>query len=257
MGAETGDFHGFREFRFKLDTVPCRLVVPAAAAPDRPWIWRARFWGHEPQTDLALLGHGYHVAYCDVAGLFGNPEAVARWNRFHRFATNTLGLSPQPVLEGMSRGGLIVFNWASANPDKVACIYADAPVCSLLSWPLGSAAPGDPIVRELLAAYGADDLEAFRARPPRMPVDVETLRPLAERRVPILLVCGLDDEVVPYSDNGKRLADRYRALNGPVEVIEKPGVGHHPHSLADPMPIVRFIRNHPPTSPDTAPTTTR
>jgi hypothetical protein len=26
-----------------------------------------------------------------------------------------------------------------------------------------------------------------------------------------------------------------------VELIVKPGVGHHPHSLADPEPIVRYI----------------
>ena len=37
----------------------------------------------------------------------------------------------------MSRGGLFIYNWGSANTDRVACIYADAPVCDLRSWPGG------------------------------------------------------------------------------------------------------------------------
>ena len=31
------------------------VVKPYAVASGRPWVWRARFWGHEPQTDLAML----------------------------------------------------------------------------------------------------------------------------------------------------------------------------------------------------------
>ena len=49
------------------------------------------------------------------------------------------------------------------------------------------------------------------------------------------------DDVVPYAENGAKLARRYRELGGVVEVILKPGVGHHPHSLEDPRPIVDFI----------------
>jgi len=38
---------------------------------------------------------------------------------------------------GVSRGGLYCYNWASQNPEKVACIYGDAPVCDVKSWPMG------------------------------------------------------------------------------------------------------------------------
>ena len=34
---------------------------------------------------------------------------------------------------------------------------------------------------------------------------------------------------------------RYKALGGKIEVILKPGVDHHPHSLKDPQPIVDFL----------------
>jgi len=71
-------FHGFDRYDFKLDNVACRVVAPKQVANGRPWIWRARFWGHEPQTDVALLKRGFHVAYCDVADLWGNTEAIRR-----------------------------------------------------------------------------------------------------------------------------------------------------------------------------------
>jgi acyl-coA thioesterase I-like protein len=31
---------------------------------------------------------------------------------------------------------------------------------------------------------------------------------------------------------------------GEVEMIHKPGVGHHPHSLENPAPIVAFLEKH-------------
>ena len=32
-----------------------RIVAPKKAADGKPWVWRARFWRHEPQFDLAML----------------------------------------------------------------------------------------------------------------------------------------------------------------------------------------------------------
>ncbi|MBQ6086157.1 MAG: sialate O-acetylesterase, partial [Bacteroidaceae bacterium] len=121
-GASTFNFHGFQGFDFESDGVKCKVVEPHVVAEGKPWIWRARFWGHEPQTDIDLLERGYHVAYCDVADLFGSPEAVKRWNVFYRHMVKA-GFSRKMALEGMSRGGLIIYNWAAKNPKKVACIY--------------------------------------------------------------------------------------------------------------------------------------
>lgn len=63
------------------------------------------------------------------------------------------GFHKKVVLEGMSRGGLIVYNWAAQNTDKVACIYADAPVMDIKSWPMGRGASegSDDDVRQLIA----------------------------------------------------------------------------------------------------------
>ena len=69
----------------------------------------------EPQTEIALLERGFHVAYCDVAELFGNDEAIDIWNRFYESLTRA-GFSPKPAMEGFSRGGVYVYRWAVSQP---------------------------------------------------------------------------------------------------------------------------------------------
>ena len=55
---------------------------------------------------------------------------------------------------------------------------------------------------------------------------------------------GIADEVVPWQENTGVVKERYQALGGQIELICKPGVGHHPHALDDPTPIVQFILKH-------------
>ncbi len=234
------DWNGYHRLDFKLpgDGANCILVTPKKFAEGTPWIWRARFWGHQPALDLMLLEKGFHVAYCEVGGLFGAPSAVKRWDAFYAFAIKQ-GLSKKPVLEGMSRGGLIITNWASANPNKVAAIYGDNPVCNFNSWPggkNGKFSKGD--WRKCLQAYGIK-VEAAAAHP--QPLSPETLKPLAAKKVPIALVLGLADKVVPVAENGEVLARNYQAAGGPVRVWRKPGLGHHPHGLHPPDELAAFL----------------
>jgi len=235
-------FHSYDRYDFTYTSRPCVVVVPKAVATGKPWIWRARFFGHEPQTDVALLEQGFHVAYIDVADLFGSPQAVALWDQFHAYLTQVHGLAPKPALEGMSRGGLIIYNWAAKNPDKVGCIYADAPVCDIKSWPGGrGAGPGSASDwTKCLQAYGMTKTQALVAK--CNPID--QLEPLARAGIPLLHVVGDADEVVPVAENTAILEQRYRALGGSIQVIHKPGIGHHPHSLEDPAPIVEFVLAH-------------
>ncbi len=235
-------WHGFERYDFSRNDHGCTVVVPTHPRPGRPWVWRARFWGHEPQADIALLNKGYHVVYSDVAGLFGGDRAVKLWDAFHAYLTTEHGLAPRAVLEGMSRGGLIVLNWAAANPDKVDCMYLDAPVCDLRSWPGGKGTGrGAPAEWERSKkVYGLTEEQALAYD--RQPLD--RLASLAAARIPILVVYGSADDVVPPAENCEKLAETYRTLGGVVELIPKAGVGHHPHSLEDPTPIVVFIIDH-------------
>jgi len=236
--AKVSEWSGYERLDFVVNGRAALLVRPKAAAPGAPWIWRTEFFGHEPQADIALLGRGFHVAYLDVQNMYGAPVAMKFMEEFHAQVTHAYGLSPKPVLEGMSRGGLFAFNWAALHPDRVAGLYVDAPVCDFKSWPggkgIGPGSPGD--WQELLKVYGFTEEQALNYS--KNPVD--NLAPLAKANIPILAVIGDADEVVPVSENINLVEARYQVLGGKIRVIRKPGGKHHPHSLIDPAPIVDF-----------------
>jgi len=237
------DFNSFRRYDFALPgqkgKVPCIVVAPNQAAEGHPWIWRARFFGHQPELDLSLLDRGFHVAYCEVGNLYGAPKALDRWDAFYELATKKLGFAPKPVLEGMSRGGLPIFLWGERHPDRVAAIYGDNPVCNFRSWPggkHGKFSKGD--WQRCLAAYGISEEQA--ATFPQ-PLDPKLLKPLADAKVPVALVIGTADTVVPPAENGDVLAANYLKLGGPVKVWHKPGKNHHPHGLSPVGPLLRYL----------------
>jgi pimeloyl-ACP methyl ester carboxylesterase len=242
LPATAGDFYGYRQYDFTFNERSCKIVEPKVAAKGLPWIWRARFWGHEPQTDTTLLGKGYHVVYCDVVELFGNPQAVAIWNRFYK-KMRKVGLAKKVVLEGMSRGGLYIYNWAAENPKKVACIYADAPVLDIRSWP-GGLGKGPGARQEWEACKKAwnlnteEDISTFRGNP------LDKVKKIVRGGYPLLHVCGEDDEVVPMAENTDLFEQKILDHGGRITVIRKRGVKHHPHSLKDPTLIVNFIEQH-------------
>ena len=109
-------WQGYEMREFSLDQRTCRVVRPKQAAPGRPWVWRAVLGSRTPNRP-SHVGKGLHAAYCRRANLFGSPDAVRRWNRFHRMMTEDHSLSKKYALEGMSRGGLIIYNWAKQNPN--------------------------------------------------------------------------------------------------------------------------------------------
>lgn len=236
---EMQSWHCYEILDSTLNGREIKLVFPEQANENRDWIWRARFWGHEPQTDLALLEQGFHLAYIDVSGLFGNDEAIAVWDQFYVLMTEKFLLNKKVVLEGMSRGGLIVYNWANQNAEKLACVYGDAPVCDFKSWPMGFglSAGSEQAWLSCMEQYHINEEEAlaYKGNP------VDHLENIASESVPILHVVGDADQVVPVSENTGLLNKRLNDLGWGMKVIHKPGVGHHPHSLKDPKPIVDFI----------------
>ena len=238
--AET--WQGFSKIDFVVDQHKAFLIEPAVAAPGRPWIWRTEFFGHQPQADIVLLKKGFHVAYVDLQNLYGSPTAMAIMDSTFEKLTADHRLSQKTVLEGFSRGGLFALNWAARNPDKVACIYNDAPVCDFTSWPggkgKGKGSPGD--WGRLLKLYQLTELEAATSK--LNPIN--NLEALASAKIPLLHVCGATDDVVPIDENSLLVQKRYQELGGSMTLISKPNCNHHPHSLEDPTRIVNFVLAH-------------
>lgn len=237
------DWHGFRKFDFVVAGKDAQVVVPDKVAEDKPWVWHGEFFGHKPDPDIALLKRGFHIVYLRVPDMLGSPTAVKHWDDFYAELTGKYGFAKKAALVGLSRGGLYCYNWAAVNPDKVACIYADAPVCDFKSWPggfgKGKGSPRDwKLVLEQYGFANDDEAKAYKLNP------VDNLAPLAKAKVPLLHVYGDADDVVPWDENTGVAAERYRALGGDITLIAKPGVGHHPHGLTDSTPIVEFIARH-------------
>ncbi len=237
------DWHGFDCYEFLVQGKMASVVVPRQTAPGKPWVWHGEFFGHKPAPDIALLGDGFHVVYLKVPDMLGCPDAVAAWNALYAELTGKYGFAKKAALVGLSRGGLYVYNWAAANPDKVACIYGDAPVCDFKSWPGGKGkGKGSPRDWQLVMERYGFQSEAEALAYDKNPVD--SLVPLAKAGVPLLHVYGDADDVVPWDENTGVVAERYRKLGGSITLIAKPGVGHHPHGLDDSTPIIQFIRKH-------------
>lgn len=178
----------------------CVVIVPKKAAAGYPWSWRGCYWNHQPQTEVELLNRGFHVAY--VAPDSGRQGKA--WDRWYEFLTGTHGMSKKPAFIGMSKGGVNEFNWGVANPDKVACIYADNP-----------------------ALYDEDFAK---------------LPELAKHDVPLLHICGTEDFLLQR--HTLVIEDIYHRLGGSITVIVKEGSAHHPHSLQNPKPIADWIEQH-------------
>ncbi|WP_211345528.1 GDSL-type esterase/lipase family protein [Paraflavitalea soli] len=232
-------FYGYECADFTFLNRKCKVVKPKWSAIKRPWVWRARFWGHEPQADIALLERGFHIVYCDVAELFGNPEAISLWNSFYALLTKN-GLAKKTILEGMSRGGVYAFNWAAENPKRVAAVYVDNPVLDLKSWPAGL---GRFPVSEKEAALFKEDFQLTTSTQVRefkgSPID--KVQEIVKGHYPILILCADMDEAVAPQENTMLFEKKVKALKGNITVIYKQGFKHHPHSLPNPTPIVDFI----------------
>jgi len=234
------NWNGYDREDFRVAGRDCLLVSPGAALPGRPWIWRTEFFDAFPCVDLALLQAGFHFAYMNVQNMYGAPASLDLLDQFYERLTRDRGMAAHPVLEGFSRGALFALNWSARHPGRPACLYLDAPVCDFKSWPGGKGhGRGSAHDWELLQrAYGfADEAEAigYAGNP------LDNLAPLAQARVPIIAVYGEADIDLPPEENILLLQSRYAELGGEISVIAKPGVGHHPHSLLDPQPVLQFI----------------
>lgn len=228
---------------FRFEDKDCVLMIPDSPAPGNPYVWRMEFLYAFNQVDLALLDRGYHVAFCSFSDEYGSPAAVAVFKRYHDMLTEKYHLSAKGSLFGFSRGGLYACNYALKYPDDVACLYLDAPVLDLKSWPgglgtgCGSPAEWEDCKKRILHVSSTQEAIAYRGNP------VDNLGKLIDTGIPVIIVAGDSDRVVPFSENGAVMEKAYRNAGAPITVIVKPGCDHHPHSLEDPTPVVGFVEN--------------
>ncbi|WP_169086860.1 alpha/beta fold hydrolase [Paenibacillus sp. PL91] len=239
---KTSVWKGYERVDFMLDGREGLLIFPKQFASGKPWVWRAEFFDAFAYADMALLEQGWVIAYYRLSNMYGCPGAVDRMHSFQSYVTNAFGLAPKTVLFGFSRGGLYAFNYAAKYPEHVKLLYLDAPVLNMLSWPGGKGEGTGAAIEweECLSVYGMTE-ESFNLAG-CSPLD--RVDELAAASIPVLIVAGDADVPVPIAENAIPFEQRYRQLGGTIKLIVKPGVGHHPHSLEQPEPILAFIHAH-------------
>ena len=236
-------YPGYLTSNFLMGIHECTVVRPTRPASGNPWIWRPEFLGAFDWADRALLAKGYTIAYINLYNTYGSPPIMPVMDAFYDRMVSEYRLSRKVTLFGFSRGGLYSLNWSNRHPDRIACLYLDAPVCDFKSWPEGSGkgvgSSSDWVRLKHLYSFASDqEARAYALNP------LDHLRAIAAAKISILCVCGDADKTVPYPENAAILKERYEALGGSIQVILKPGADHHPHSLRDPKPIVDFVLSH-------------
>ena len=239
-------WNGYEQYHFKVANRSAYLVAPKRPATGNPWVWRARFPNYHAEMDISLLEKGYHVAYVDVADMFGSPDAVRIGDEFYKYLTTKRQLSRTPCLEGVSRGGLFVYNWAAQNTDRVACIYCDTPVCDFKSWPggKGTGLGAQAAWQQCLKAYGLNEEQALQFD--KNPIDHAEV--IAKAKIPVLHIVSENDRVVPPKENTYLLQGRLKQHGYDLTVISVPegtakSNGHH-FDHPQPDRVVTFIARH-------------
>jgi len=208
---------------FEVASREAFLIEPGKLAPggDKPWVWYAPtlkpYPGPEEKRMIErFLDAGIAIAGIDVGESYGSPDGVSLYERFHIFMTSQSGFDRRPALLARSRGGLMLYNWASKHPDQVSCIAGIYPVCDPSSWPgLAKAAPAYGMSPEQLRA----NLTKFNP--------IENLEGLAKAGVPIFHIHGDSDTVVPLDRNSGKVAENYKKLGGTMRLVVPPGQGHN------------------------------
>lgn len=227
-----------KTFTYEFNGYTATVIRPEK--PNGKWIWKTEFLHAFDRAENELLKMGYTRVYYSISDMYGDYKAVRLMHAFYSHVVKRFDLCEKCVLFGFSRGGLYAFNYALFYPETVAKIYLDAPVLDLTTWPPKD---GDEEARDcyaqMLRCYSLDDdtLADFNDSP------VHNLKEFFDLKLPLLLVAGGSDEVVDYNKNSARLIAYCKEHDIPLEYYVKPECKHHPHSLDDVTPIVKFVHN--------------
>jgi len=210
---------------FLVKHSPAFVMLPAKdlRRKPQPWIWYAPTLpglpdAHEKWMHEKFVAAGIAVAGVDVGESYGGPRGCASFSDFYQEMTERRGFAARPVLLGRSRGGLMICSWAAEHPDSVAGIAGIYPVFDFRTYPgLDKAA----------AAYGMTAKELGERASENNPI--ERIGPLAKKAVPVFLIHGDIDTVVPLKENSAEFVRGYEAAGAgrSVKLVVAKGQGHN------------------------------
>lgn len=209
---------------FLIDGRPAFIFwpEPSKRRTPQPWILygptlpaypdQAEKWMHEQ-----FLAAGIAVAGIDVGEAYGSTTSRAHFSKLYQELTSKRGFAAKPCLLGRSRGGLWVSGWAVDNADKVAGLAGIYPVYDFRTY---------PGLDKTAAAYGMSAAELGSRLEEFNPI--ERISRLAAAQVPVCIIHGDQDTVVPLKENSAELKRRYDAAGAGnlVELMVASEQGH-------------------------------
>lgn len=199
------------------------LPPPEKRRTPQPWIMYGPTLPGLPDNAEKFMHENFLAAGVAVAGIdqgesYGSPKGQALMTDLYNELTTKRGFAKQVCLLGRSRGGLQMTSWAIAHPEHVAGIAGIYPVLDLRSYPgLQRAASAYELTPKQLE-------EQLAQHNPIAKGDV-----IAKAKIPLFLIHGDVDKLVPLEPNSAALAEHYKnagATDVATLVIPK-GQGHN------------------------------
>jgi pimeloyl-ACP methyl ester carboxylesterase len=189
----------------------------------QPWVFYAPTLAgypdeHEKWMHQQFLSAGVAVAGIDVGEAYGSPASRKVMDAFYEQMIKERGLAKKPCLLGRSRGGLWVSAWACDHPERFSGLAGIYPVFDFRTYPgIEKAAP------------------AYELPPEELAQQVEQLNPiarmsiLAKYKLPVVIIHGDEDTVVPLKANSTTFADTYKKAGAEdaINLIVVKGQGHN------------------------------
>ena len=190
----------------------------------QPWVFYAPTLAgypddHEKWMHQQFLSAGVAVAGIDVGEAYGSPASRKLFDTFYELMIEKKGLATKPCLLGRSRGGLWVCSWACDYPERFSGLAGIYPVFDLKTY---------PGIDKAATAYGLTSSDLEMQLSTYNPI--QRVAALGNAKLPVFIIHGDEDSVVPLKENSQALLDAYRKAGNEssmtLEVVKGQGHNH-------------------------------
>ena len=191
---------------FEIEGRPAFVFTPKALKEQdsKPWVlYCITVPGypdvHEKWLHEQLLSAGVAVAGVDVGESFGSLAGANLMDSLYAILVEKRNFSKKPAVLGRSRGGLQAMSWIAMGPQRAAGLAGIYPNYDLRAY---------PGIDKAAEAYGLSATELAIQEPNLNPIHKASV--LAAAKLPVFMLHGDSDTVVPIEPNSRRVKDVYQ-----------------------------------------------